>query len=284
MPRSRRLQTLLVVLQPLLLTAPEIQAADPSQMWRTITTPHFYVHYYKNDRHDEAKLARRVARAAEVAHRRIVPVLRHAPKQRTHIVLTDDTDGANGSAQIVPMNLVRLFAAPPGSLSALNDHDDWAYGLLLHEYAHIVHIDTIDGLARLVNAVLGKTWAPNQVQPRWFIEGLAVYFESAFTGGGRNRSAIYDMYLRAAVLEGKLLEMDQFTSATRYFPRGTVPYLYGSRFIKYIVDRFGQGRLAAISHQYGGNAIPYGINRVAKRVLGSTYIELYDDFKVLALL
>jgi hypothetical protein len=263
----------------LILAAPVAQAADPSLEWRTITTPHFYIHYYKSDRHDEADIARRVARAAEAAHRRLAPTLRHVPSIRTHIVLTDDTDGANGSAQIVPMNIIRLFATGPSSLSSLNDYDDWFYGLIMHEYTHILHIDTIHGVARIVNAVLGKTWAPNQIQPRWFVEGLAVYYESERTSGGRNRSAVYDMYLRMAVLEGKLLEMDHITSNTRYYPRGTVPYLYGSRFIKYIADRYGEDKLTEISHAYGGTVIPYSINRVAHRVLGKTYIELYDDFK-----
>ena len=268
-------------LLPLLVLAQAApaRAEDPSLSWRTITTPHFYVHYYRSSRHDEAVVGRRVARAAEAAHAVIAPTLRHAPSSRVHIVVTDDTDGANGSAQIVPMNIIRLYATGPGSLDPLNDYDDWLYGLILHEYTHIVHIDTIHGVARIVNAVLGKTWAPNQIQPRWFVEGLAVYFETERSAGGRNRNAIYDMYLRMAVLQGKLLDMDQITSNTRYFPRGTVPYLYGARFVKYIADRFGEDKLAEISHAYGGTTVPYSINRVAKHVLGRTFIELYKDFR-----
>jgi hypothetical protein len=254
-------------------------AGDPSQQWRTIETPHFYVHYYRNVRHDEARVAQLVARAAELAHARIVPALRHAPSAKTHVVVTDDTDGANGSAQIVPMNIVRLYLTGPTSLSTLNDYDDWIYGLILHEYAHIVHIDTIHGLARIVNYVLGKTWAPNQVQPRWFIEGVSTYYETARSGGGRNRSSIHDMYLRMAVLEGKLLEIDQISSWTRYIPRGNVPYLYGGRFLQYLVERFGEKKLADISHVYGGTIIPWAINRIAKQTLGHTFVELYDDFK-----
>jgi dipeptidyl aminopeptidase/acylaminoacyl peptidase len=264
----------------LLLLAPTLaQANDPTQVWRTLTTPHFYIHYYKNVRHDLAATARLVARAAETAHDRLTPALRHAPSTRTHVVVTDDTDGANGSAQIVPMNIIRLYVTGSTPLSTLNDYDDWMYGLVLHEYAHIVHIDTIHGLARLVNYVLGKTWAPNQIQPRWFIEGLAVYYESERSAGGRNRCSIHDMYLRVAVLEGKLLEIDQITSYTRMIPRGNVPYLYGSRFLKYLAERFGEEKLTEISHRYGSTIIPYSINRIAKQTLGYTYVELYQDFK-----
>jgi len=269
---------LLAPLLALLLGTPA-RAADPTLQWRTITTPHFHVHYYRNVRHDERDVGQKVARAAEKAHARLVPLLRHRPSGRTHIVVTDNTDGANGSAQIVPYNIVRVFVTGPGSISSLNDYDDWIYGLLVHEYAHILHIDTVHGLARVINAIMGKTWAPNQIQPRWFIEGLAVYHETMRTSGGRLRSAIYDMYLRTAVLDGNLLEIDQISSATRLFPRGDVPYLYGSFFMQYLADRFGEKKLTRISHLYGGSPIPYALNRTAKKVLGHTYLELYSDFK-----
>ena len=272
------MKPLLVILAVLLLAVPA-RAEDPSKQWRTITTPHFHVHYYRNVRHDAREVSQKVARAAEKAHARLVPLLEHTPSGRTHIVVTDNTDGANGSAQIVPYNIVRVFVTGPSSLSSLNDYDDWIYGLLVHEYAHILHIDTIHGVARVVNAIMGKTWAPNQIQPRWLIEGLAVYHESARTSGGRLRSAVYDMYMRTAVLEGYMLEMDQISSATRLFPRGDVPYLYGSFFMQYLAERFGEEKLTRISHLYGGSPIPYALNRTAKKVLGHTYLDLYQDFK-----
>lgn len=278
MPRAR--PTPLLLLLPALLLLPlQARAEDPTLDWKTIETEHFYIHYYKSSRHSLRGAALQAARAAEAAHARLAPALRHTPSGKTHIVLTDDADGANGSAQIVPMNIVRLLVTAPGTLSTLNDYDDWIYGLILHEYTHILHIDTIHGIAKLVNYVLGKTWAPNQVQPRWFIEGLATYYESARSSGGRVRAAIFDMYLRMAVLGGNLLQLDQITSNTRIFPRGNVPYLYGSQFLKYIADRFGEKALSQISHRYGRTVLPYAINRIAKEVTGHTYLELYEDFK-----
>ena len=264
----------------LLLASPYTRAADPTLQWRTIESPHFVVHYYRSERHDEQEVAHRVAYTAERVHEIMVPLMKHEPSSKVHIVVTDDTDGANGSAQIVPRNIMRIFVTGTSSMSSLNDYEDWLYGLLLHEYTHILHIDTIHGLARLINVVLGKTWSPNQIQPRWFIEGMATYYESARSSAGRIRNSIYDMYLRMAVLQGKLLDMDQMSSTTRYFPRGDVPYLYGSRFLDYLARRFGPDKLTQISHDYGGQPMPFAINRTAKRVLGHTFIELYEQFKV----
>ena len=262
-----------------LLQAGGADAADPSQRWYTLTTPHFFVHYYKNVRHDLHDVAQKVARAAEKAHAVLTPLLRHAPSSRTHVVVTDDTEGANASAQSIPFNVMRIFVTGPASLSSLNDYDDWIYSLIVHEYTHILHIGSIHGLPRVINAILGRTWAPNQLQPPWVIEGVATFQESERTSGGRVRGTIFDMLLRVAVYEGKLLELDQISSNTRYYPRGVVRYLYGSRFVKYLADRFGEAKLTRMSHIYGGQAVPYAINRIAKRVFGHTLVALYEDFK-----
>lgn len=87
------------------------------------------------------------------------------------------------------MNTVRLFVTAPDDLSVLNQYDDWLTTLVTHEYTHILHADHITGVAAIVNLIIGKQWAPNQMQPRWLLEGLAVYEESLHTHGGRLRSA-----------------------------------------------------------------------------------------------
>ena len=261
----------------LLLAAPAF-GGEPSQRWYTLTTPHFYVHYYRSLRHDEAAAAQKVGRVAERCHRRLAPLFRHVPSTRTHIVITDDTDGANGSAQTIPFNIIRVYLSAPESGGTLQDHDDWLLGLLMHEYTHILHLDTVHGIAKIVNTVLGRTWFPNQLQPRWFLEGLAVHQETEHTSAGRNRSSFSEMQLRAHVLEGRMLRLDQISSATRIFPRGEIPYLYGAHFVRFIADRYGNESLTRISHSYGGMPLPYALNRVVKWVTGQTYEELYKEF------
>ena len=109
----------------------------------------------------------------------------------------------------------------PDDLSAIGDYDDWYTELVTHEYTHIAHTDNISGVPALVNAVLGKTLAPNQVQPRWILEGLAVVSESEHTSGGRIRSNLFDMYLRADVLEGRIAGLDQFSTTPTAGRRAT---------------------------------------------------------------
>lgn len=176
--------------------AKEARADDPYLTWWTIETPHFRVHYYQG----LEPIAEKVARTAESVNERLSPVLGWEPKEPTEIVLTDDQDDANGSATALPYNAIRLYATAPDDLSPLGDYDDWYGELVTHEYTHILHTDHITGAPSLINGIFGKILSPNQSQPRWVLEGLAVMEESLHTGGGRNRSAIFDMFLRTDVI------------------------------------------------------------------------------------
>lgn len=254
---------------------PALAGGDPTLIWQTIETPHFTIYFYQG----EYLIAMKTARVAEEAHERVTELLGHTPKDKTVIVVTDETDGANGSATVIPYNLVRIFVTAPSEDSVLSDYDDWLRGLIYHEYTHIVHIDTIGGLPRFTNKFTGKIWAPNQIEPRWFIEGLATYAESALTTAGRANSTARDMFLRAATLEGRMLSLDQLSSAPLSWPRGNSFYLFGSAFLNYIADRFGHEALVRFSHQYGKTAVPYGLNKIAKDTIGEDFVTLHSDWQ-----
>src|SRR5690606_18943291 len=123
-------------------------------------------------------VARRTARVLEDVHARTAALMGYSPRRRVHVVLTDGTESANGSATALPVNTIRLFVAAPDDLSVLGDYDDWLTTLGTHEYAHVLHLDNIGGLPSVVNAVVGKIWAPNHLLPRFITEGIAVYVES----------------------------------------------------------------------------------------------------------
>jgi hypothetical protein len=261
-----------------LLTS-QARAGDRKQVWRTLTTPHFFIHYYNTPSQKLGTVAQRVAERVERAHEVLVRQLNHWPSGRTHVVIKDHTDSSNGYANVIPRNQMTIFVTSPAGLGTLSDYDDWLYGLLVHEYVHVLHMDNIGGIAKVFNAIFGKTWAPNQMQPGWFIEGLATYHESAQSAAGRMRSSIFDMMLRMEVLDNAFLRIDQMSSNTRLRPRGNIPYLYGGRFLKYIAERFGPDKLASIATEYGATAIPYSINTVAKKILGVDYHQLYSEFE-----
>lgn len=261
----------------LILAGPSSSSAqprDPSLAWRTLETPHFTIHYHV----PLGALARRVAVLAERAHANLVEVMGYTGRRRTHIVLSDESDSANGSATALPHNTIRLYATAPSDLSPLSDYDDWLNVLVTHEHTHIVHLDQWGGIAAFINLLLGKVYAPNHVQPRWILEGIATWQESERTAGGRMRSTMFDMYLRMDALEDRFFRIDQISNSADRWPHGNIWYLYGSQFIEYIANQHGREAVASIARAYGDSLLPWGLNRVARQVTGKSFVELYDEF------
>jgi hypothetical protein len=277
----------LLVLLSVWLAAAAARADDWSKSWRTIETDHFHIVYYVYpDGSGEEMIAQRLAVVSERVHARMVPVMGPglSEQRKTWVVLTDDTDDYNGSATVQPYPVVRLNGVTPDDRTEHNDWDDYLTDLFLHEYTHILHLGTIGGVcAAIVNDFigwgLGIVYPPNQAQPRFLIEGLAVFEESERTTGGRLRSSIWDMYLRAAILEGRFQSLAQFSHSPIQFPYANSAYLYGSAFMRYVASRFGEQVLRLNYEDYGSNCLPGAINRSLARVTGRTWVDLYPDFK-----
>lgn len=255
-------------------------AGNPDLKFRTITTEHFVIHYHTG----QEELADRVAMLAERAYDRLTLGLGHAPALRTQIVLTDTTDGSNGFANAVPFPSITLYAAAPDTMSVLGSYDDWLDILVTHEFVHVVHIDTVHGATRLLNAilgfgVLGKVLGPNIVQPRWIIEGLATMYESDLSAQGRHRSALFSMFMRMAVLDGRFQNIDQVNSGARIFPHGSGVYLYGLHIMHYLAQHYGEDKVRELSHIYGSRLVPWGINRALKDVIGVDFDTVYAEFQ-----
>ncbi len=251
-----------------------LAANDPKLLWRTIETQHFHINYYSG----EAEVARHVAMLAEAIFARLVPAVGWPPGEITEIALTDQTDYANGSATALPYDAIQLYVTAPDDMSPLGDVDDWYLELVTHEYTHILHTDHIVGIPALVNRILGKTLAPNQVEPRWMLEGLAVFEESERTSGGRLRSSMWNMWMRADILEHNEATLDVFSNTPRRWPQGNIWYLYGSFFMQWIAETYGEQAIREMIDDYARQVIPYAINRSFRRVTGRTFEEVYPAF------
>ncbi len=247
---------------------------DASLEYRTITTPHFFVHYYTG----VEDLAYKVAIVAEEAHIILAPVLDWEPVSRTHIVINDKGDSANGSATVFGRSHINIYGMAPESESVLGFYDDWLRILVFHEYVHVLHLDTIVGAPAEVNRVIGKQWSPNQFLPRWYTEGLATYHESRRTKGGRVDSSIFQMYLRAAALENSLFDLGATSNAPIAWPSGGVAYLYGSSFLDYVFKKHGEDFAARFHRAFGRRIIPWSMNTVSKELIDDTFTEMWEEW------
>jgi sugar lactone lactonase YvrE len=249
-------------------------AGDPRLDWRTKVTPHFRVHYYSGEEH----VAERIADLAEDVHRELSPVLASDPGHLVDVVLTDDSDSANGSATAYPYDLIRLFLVPPDELSVLGDVDDWYRTLFTHEYTHILHMTKTGGLPALWNRIVGRTLVPNQWVPRWTLEGLAVLEETEHTSRGRLRSSLWDAQFRADRMGPHPATLDRVTGNPRTFPQGTLWYLYGSFFFRWLDRHYGHAAIRMLIETQGSELIAYGLERAFRRATGQTLSELWERF------
>ena len=260
----------------LLAAAAPAGAQGPYRRWRTLETPHFVLHFHEG----LYEVALRAARGLEDAHERLVPLLGAEPTRKTQVLLADDTDDANGSATAAIRPRITLRAVPPDDLSVLNDHDDYLRFLVTHEYVHVLHLGTVHGLPAAVNTVLGDVLVPNGWQPNFVTEGLATHIETAWSASGRGRSALFDMILRAQVLEGRMLDLGDVAGGAGRWPRGTAAYLYGGRFVEHLASTRGEEALARYSHRYGSSVVPYGLNLALADAADVDFVTAWKEWRL----
>src|SRR2546422_9277038 len=78
-------------------------------------------------------------------------------------------------------------------------YDSWLRLVTTHELTHVFHLDRVRGLWSGLQKVFGRAPGlfPNTYQPSWVTEGLATYYESRFTNGGRGTGARHTQLLPA---------------------------------------------------------------------------------------
>lgn len=249
--------------------------SDVSAERLEIETEHFVIHFPAT----QLRFAERAVGFAEQAHRILGHVLQWEPKEKTHLVVEDEMDEANGWARSTLVNEIHLYAYPPPQTSELAYYDDWIRQLVFHEYTHILHTDnSTSGLHCVLNGVFGKIARNNATAPRWYTEGLAVYFETRTGSRGRLRSTYYKTIMRQAALAGEIPSLGRLSTGSHGWLGGSISYIFGAFFIENLADIYGEDRFARFHHAYGKNWIPYGLNRIALRIWDKTFDELYRDW------
>ncbi|HUP45055.1 MAG TPA: LpqB family beta-propeller domain-containing protein [Thermoanaerobaculia bacterium] len=263
-----------------LLTLPLAAATYPPHYeWRTITTDHFFIHFHQG----EEELARRAAAIAEQAHRDLVPIVGWESAERTHLILTDHVDVANGSATPFPMNRMEIYVSAPGAdpSSPIEYYDDWLNLVITHEYAHILHLDQARGFAGAWRSVFGREiflGFPNLWSPLWLTEGLATLLESELTDAGRLKGTYVDMVLRTAAIEGRFASEAQASGLSPFWPAGGARYFYGSKFLSWLSRKHGADKLRQYINEYSGNILPFRVNATAKDVYGTSIRSLWREW------
>ncbi|CAN5807238.1 hypothetical protein BH23GEM9_BH23GEM9_25200 [soil metagenome] len=282
MPKLRLVQAALL-LWVLAGTSGEAQGQLPADaVWRTLESSHFRVTFEPGLEH----LATRAAATAERAHAALSTLVAAAPRGVIDIVIADNVDFSNGYATPFPANRVVIYAKPPVDVLELQYMSDWIDLVVIHELAHIFHLDVTSGFGRVLRAVFGRVplpWPlfPAAFTPTWSIEGLAVGIESALTDFGRVHGSYHEMVVRTAALAGELDDIDRLTSATPTWPGPTRVYIYGSLFMDYLAREYGPDVTARIVQATADALIPPPLwfGRVGQRVLGVSFRHAYEAWQ-----
>ena len=260
-----------LVLPLVLGTSSQAATYDPDLTWRTIVTDHFRIHFHQG----EEQLADEFSRTVEEVYDTMTEELRWMPRRRTHVVLIDRTDAANGFAGSVPYNAITIFVTGPDESSQLADYEDWFTGIQTHEFTHTLHIDTNHGVARAARWVVGRISSTNRLSPAWVVEGLATFEETGHTNGGRGRTPVVDMILRTAALEDDIPPLGRMDGFQAQPPSGAIRYLFGQDFIQHVADHHGPEVWTRFVHTYG-SSVPYLLP--GRFVLGGPFHVLHREW------
>ncbi|HJP61231.1 MAG TPA: hypothetical protein VJ865_14585, partial [Gemmatimonadaceae bacterium] len=248
----------------------------PNADWRTIHTKHFRVHFAPALEQEARRAAVNAERAYAQLSTELVP-----PRGIVDLVVSDDVDYVNGYATPYPTNRIVVYAHPPTDASGLRDYEDWNALVVTHELTHIFHLDRTRGIWRLGQAIFGRNplLFPNLYEPRWVLEGLAVYFESRMTGVGRLESAEHLMTARAAALANRIPTLQELSPGTSRFPGGEVIYIYGSLLFDYLSRTRGPQSVRDFVEIGAATPVPFILTVTSRKAFGISFQTAWEQWR-----
>lgn len=268
----------LLLLAALLVSAARASTAQlaPNADWRTLHTRHFRVHFAPALEQEARRAAVNAERAYAQLSTELVP-----PRGTIDLVVSDDVDYVNGYATPYPSNRIVVYAHPPTDAHGLRDYEDWNALVVTHELTHIFHLDRSRGIWRFGQAIFGRNpfLFPNLYEPRWVLEGLAVYFESRVTGVGRLESAEHLMTARAAALANRIPTLQELSPGTSRFPGGEVIYIYGSLLFDYLSRTKGPQSVRDFVEVGSKSLVPFVLTVTSRQAFGMSFQTAWERWR-----
>ena len=183
----------------------------------------------------------------------------YTPSEEVTILLQDFGDYGTAGTNTIPWNYINVGIEPFDYVyetSPTNERLNW---VMNHELVHVLATDKAAKMDRFFRSLFfGKVslesenpmsmlysylTTPRWYSPRWYHEGIAVFMETWMSGGiGRAQNGYDEMVFRAMVRDSAYfydvvgLESE---GTTIDFQVGVNSYLYGTRFVCYLAERYG---------------------------------------------
>jgi len=237
-----------------------LSQASTAQGLSSLETPDLRLLYFDPS---ATYLAPHVARSFEnsLAHQRAF--LDYEPSEKITVLLKDFSDYGNAGAISVPRNALLVDIAPMPFTFETGDTAERMYSVMNHELVHVVSVDQAakedEFWRRLFGGKVSATpehpetifysylTNPRGASPRWYMEGIAVFMQTWMAGGlGRAQGPYNEMVFRAMVRDGAHFydRLGLVAEGTQVdFQVGANAYLYGTRFINFLVYTYGPEKL-----------------------------------------
>jgi len=177
---------------------------DPASLkWMQIKTGRFTVIYPEN--YETGGKA--FARSLEDAYTKLGGLFPEK-KFRIPVILHNYSVRSNGYVAWAPRRM-EIYPTPEQNTIPLDPNTQ----LAIHELTHVIQMESLNsGFSKVLTYGFGEqvTGLVASLLPRWFLEGDAVFAETALTNSGRGRSASFQKQLKALTIEnGKAYKYDK---------------------------------------------------------------------------
>ena len=223
--------------------------------------------------------ARRVAAAAERIRSGVLAVVGNDPGL-TYILVGDETDDFNGYALPGPYPFIRVYASFPDPSDIGAQWQDVLVALVGHEFTHVAHLTTRDGVRERLRGVFGAVpgLLEARVPPPWFVEGYAVYLESTITTGGRLVDSGTRTLRRSIARSGKFPSLsDAGIGTLERYPFGNTRYVFGAGFVEFLMQRFGAATIRDVIERYNATLT---FDNAFRAVTNASLEALWDEWRI----
>jgi hypothetical protein len=184
-------------------------------------------------------------------------------KEVVTVFINDFGDFGNGGAVALPFNYVIESIAPFDYTFDLVPSSERFQWLSNHELTHIVQCEKparndlsyrslfmgkpVNDNSNPLSMIYSYFASPRWYSPRWFHEGIAIFMETWMGGGqGRVLGGYDEMVFRTMVLDSsyfyRIIGLES-EGTTIDFQVGANSYLYGTRFVSYLANKYGTDKL-----------------------------------------
>lgn len=223
-------------------------------------------------------------------------ILGYESDEKITVLLTDFSDYGNAGANSVPSNSVVIDIAPILLSFETAAPAERLYTIMNHELVHISNTDQAapvdNAFRRLFRGKVVATpehpetilyqylTAPRKTSPRWYLEGMAVFFETWMAGGLGRAQGYYDEMVFRAMVRDNVDFYDPLglvSEGVRVdFQVGTNAYLYGTRFITYLAYTYSPEKVVAWAQRNEGSRRSY--EEEFDRVFGKRLNDAWQDW------